>query len=132
VSFRYTGGGGERTVWIANAFSEAFRLDLARRYQLAGVSVQDISTASSNANLLEILTAYSESGDVQLVTPNGSLLQPFWTASSGSIDNASSPAIAWQAPADAGIHTLTLTVSDGLTRAGQAVEVAVEEPATTP
>ena len=37
VSFAYPGRGGQRTVWLENTLSMAFKLDLAKRFGLGGV-----------------------------------------------------------------------------------------------
>ncbi|MEE8369930.1 MAG: glycosyl hydrolase family 18 protein [Dehalococcoidia bacterium] len=78
VVFSYAGLGGERTVWIANVFSEAFKLDLARRYQLGGVAVTNVSQSAADANIWPAVRQYAETGEVVLIEPNGGLLQPQW------------------------------------------------------
>lgn len=128
VAFRYTGPGGERTVWLSNTFSEGFKLDLARDYQLGGVTVQDVSIRTGDANIWSVVGLYAESGTVELVRPNGSLLEPQWTASGGVLESDGGPAVAWQAPPEPGTYTLTLVVSDGITRVGQQIEVSVQPP----
>lgn len=126
VSFSYTGPGGARTVWIANVFSEAFRLDLARRYQLGGVAVEDISERAATADIWPVIQEFGETGSVTLVKPNGKLLQPRWQASAGSLESDVGSRVSWRLPAEAGSHTLTLIVSDGVVRMGQQLLVAVQ------
>jgi spore germination protein YaaH len=125
VSFTYTGGGGQRTVWLANAFSEAFRLDLVQRYHLGGIAIDDVSTHASDSKVAALAGLFAKSGDVSLVQPNGKLLEPTWTASGGTLAKDSGAAVTWQAPDAAGDYTLTLIVSDGLTRVGQQLQVSV-------
>jgi hypothetical protein len=125
VSFRYAGPGGERTVWLANLFSEAFKLDLAHRYQLGGVAVGDVSRAAQDANLWPALEQYAASGGVDLVLPNGDLLQPHWSVSSGQLEQQVGALTTWRLPDEPGTYTATLTVSDGLLRVGQELTVAV-------
>ncbi len=128
IVFRYTGLGGERTVWIANVFSEAFKLDLARRYQLAGVAVEDVSNAPGEADILPIVHWFAQTGTVSLVEPNGELLTPRWVASGGTFASDAGAQVEWRAPDEPGDYTLTLVVSDGVTRMGQELRVSVQQP----
>jgi hypothetical protein len=125
VTFTYTGGGGQRGVWLANAFSESFKLDLARRYQLGGIAIEDVSTGAGDANVTAAVSQYKSSGNVQLVKPNGQLLQPHWTASGGTLQSDTGANVTWQAPDAAGDYTLTLIVSDGTLRLGQELRLSV-------
>ena len=126
VVFSYAGLGGERTVWIANVFSEAFKLDLARRYQLGGVAVADVSQSAADANIWSAVRQYAETGEVVLIEPNGVLLQPQWTATGGTLESYSGATVTWRAPAESGVYTLTLIVSDGVMRVGQRLQLQVE------
>jgi hypothetical protein len=129
VVFSYLGPGGERTVWLANVFSEAFKLDLARRYQLGGVVVEDVSRRAEDAGIWPAVRQYAQTGEVALVKPNGSLLQPRWSVSGGALQNDTGPRVSWRAPDEAGTYTFTLIVSDGVTRVGQELRVSVEPAA---
>ncbi|MCI0889616.1 MAG: hypothetical protein J4O04_02315 [Chloroflexi bacterium] len=126
VTFSYTGPGGARVVWLANAFSEAFKLDLARRFQLGGVSVRDVSQASEDAGIWPVLLEYAETGAVTLVKPNGALLTPRWEVSGGTLESTAGPVVTWRAPDEPGTYVLTLIVSDGLTHVGQELSVPVQ------
>ena len=128
VVFSYAGLGGERTIWIANVFSEAFKLDLASRYRLGGVAVTDVSQSTGDANIWPALQQYADTGDVELVKPNGELLQPRWTASGGTLESATGASVNWRAPAEAGVYTLTLIVSDGVMHVGQRLRLEVASP----
>ena len=127
--FTYAGLGGARTVWIANVFSEAFKLDLARRYQLGGVVVEDVSRPAGEADIWPAVQQYAQTGEVALAKPNGELLQPRWVASGGTLEGDVGPSVTWRVPAEAGTYTLTLIVSDGVVRVGQRLQVAVQPPA---
>lgn len=129
VAFSYAGPGGERTVWLANAFSGAFKLDLALRYRLGGVAVDDVSEATADADIWSIVTRYAESQQVTLVKPNGDVLQPTWSASGGVLEQDAGADVAWQPPAEAGTYILTLTVSDGVKRVAQQLPIAVQAAA---
>ena len=69
VSFTYPGRGGPRTVWLENTLSVAFKLDLARRFNLGGVVIDDITQDSGAPQVWELLRGFSETGNVQLVAP---------------------------------------------------------------
>ncbi len=126
VVFSYAGLGGERTVWIANVFSEAFKLDLARRYQLGGIAVADVSQSAADANIWPAVRQYAETGEVVLIEPNGGLLQPQWTATGGTLESDTGATVTWRAPTESGVYTLTLIVSDGVMRVGQRLQLQVE------
>lgn len=128
VSFSYTGSGGERTAWLANLFSEGFKIDLARQYALAGIAIEDVSQAAADANIWPAVLQYAETGAVELVKPNGQLLQPQWTASGGQLESAGGALVTWRAPSEPGTYTLTLIVSDGVLRVGQELIVSVQAP----
>jgi hypothetical protein len=128
VTFSYPGEGGARTVWIENSFSVAFKLDLARRFQLGGVAVEDVSLSAAGPDIWRPIQELAESGKVTLVRPNGSLLKPYWEASAGTLDGGAKGAVGWTAP-DPGTYEVTLVVSDGVVRVGQrlSLEVKAEE-----
>jgi len=113
-------------VWIANIFSEAFKLDLARRYALGGVAVEDVSVRAGEANIWPALREFADTGEVSLSMPNGNLLQPSWTATAGALESDVGPEVTWRAPAEPGAYTITLIVSDGVMRVGQQIQFAVE------
>ncbi|MCH7811302.1 MAG: hypothetical protein IH958_01595 [Chloroflexi bacterium] len=134
VIFSYAGLGGQRTVWIANVFSAAFKVDLARRYQLGGIALDDVSDLPADANLWPVLAQYAESGEAELVRPNDSLLEPQWSATGGTLTSATGVTTSWLAPAEPGSYSLTLIVSDGVIRIGQrlVLEVGVPPGAAAP
>jgi hypothetical protein len=125
VSFSYPGIGGQRTVWLENALSLAFRLDLARRNGLAGVAIADIGSDESLPAYWEPLRAFAESGEVPLARANSLLLEPFWQIQAGSMNNEASGGIVWQAPAQPGSYEVSLVVSDGVVRAMQTITLQV-------
>lgn len=125
VTFTYPGRGGKRTVWISNVFSVAFRLDLARRYGLGGVAIEDVSLAAGEANIWPVIQEYAETGSVGLVRPNDELLAPHWSASGGTLDTEVGSAVQWHTPEEPGLYEVTLVVSDGVVRVGQRLVVEV-------
>jgi spore germination protein YaaH len=129
VVFHYAGLGGERTVWLANVFSESFKLDLARRYQLGGVALEDASAPEGEADVWSAVERYARSGAVALVTPNDDLLSPRWVASGGQLASDAGVQVDWRAPDEPGDYTLTLVVSDGVVRMGRQLVISVQPPA---
>jgi hypothetical protein len=132
VSFSYPGLGGERTVWIENALSVAFRLDLARRNGLGGVAIADIAANPSAPAFWEPVRTFAESGEVPLSSANMLALEPSWQIQAGSRGDeaASAGNIVWRAPAQPGSYEVSLIVSDGVIRAMQTVTLQVS--ATNP
>lgn len=130
VTFRYSGGGGERTVWIANEFSVAFRLELAQRYKLGGVVISDVSAAAPD--IWSPVQQIADTGKLTLTKPNGELLSPAWEAApeSGALSPLVGASTAWTAPAEPGTYQITIIVSDGIERLGQTVPLTVEVPPT--
>ncbi|HLB23807.1 MAG TPA: hypothetical protein VJP07_06910 [Dehalococcoidia bacterium] len=131
VTFSYNGAGGKRTVWIANQFSVAFRLELAQRYQLGGVVISDVSVQGGPADVWSPVQQIADTGQLSLTKPNGELLVPAWTVAdgAGSITPSTGTSVAWTAPAAAGSYTMTIIVSDGIDRAGQTIPLEVSAPA---
>jgi len=132
VSFEYPGLGGQRTVWIENAFSVAFRIDLARRQGLGGVAISDVSSDPALPAVLDTLRVYAESGNVQLSKPNGVLLRPTWQVQAGSSEAEAKGNIVWKAPPQPGSYDVSLVVSDGVIRAMRKVVLEVKPSTALP
>jgi hypothetical protein len=133
VLFSYPGPGGYRTVWLANAFSEGFRIDLARRFGLAGIAVEDVGAhASGISSIWPVVQQYGASGEVDLSKPNSDLLKPGWEVSGGTLQATTGNLVTWQAPAEPGAYTATLIVSDGVVRAGRQMPLDVAAPVAAP
>jgi len=127
VTFSYPGLGGKRTVWIANQFSAAFRLELAQRFGLGGVAITDVSTEDGGADVWAPVQQLSDAGSLTLVRPNGQLLQPAWSTADGTLNPQAGDTTTWTAPARAGTYQILLVVSDGVIRAGQQLSIDVVE-----
>lgn len=132
VTFSYAGLGGKRTAWITNEFSAGFRIELARRFGLGGVSVDDVSLESGGADVWGALRRFADGAELGLAKPNGDLLTPSWTSSAGSFSAPVGDSVSWVPPAEAGPQTITLVVSDGITRIGRRITVQVSPPAAPP
>jgi hypothetical protein len=126
VAFDYPGRGGVRTVWLENSLSLAFKLDLARRYGLGGIAVDDVSNNPVAPSFWSPLRAYSESGSVTLVQPNGVLLRPTWVVQAGNIQGENRGTLTWKAPAQPGSYDVSLIVSDGVIRASSKIILQVQ------
>jgi hypothetical protein len=127
VTFSYPGLGGKRTMWIANAFSAAFRVELAHRYGLGGIVVTDASVEGGGADVWAPIRELADNGSVSLAKPNGDFFAPSWSATEGAITPALGDAVTWTA-ADPGSHEITVVISDGIVRLGQRVAVNVSAP----
>jgi hypothetical protein len=126
VSFTYPGLGGARTVWIENAFSIGFKLDLVDRFGLAGIAVDDASDSAGAEDIWPVISEFLETGHASLVKPNGSLFVPTWQADGGDLKSESEGVVTWTAPDDAGTYAVTVIVSDGLNRVGQKISLNVQ------
>ncbi len=126
VAFTYPGLGGARTVWMENAFSVAFKLNLAARFRLGGIAVEDVSANPGAADIWPVLQEFLDTGKVSLVKPNGTLLVPQWEADRGSMEGGADGAVVWTAPMEPDTYHITLIVSDGLVRVGQRLSLTVK------
>lgn len=126
VSFQYRSGDEQRTVWIENVYSAAYKLEIVQVYKLGGVSVDNASGNPAIANIWPAIEQFQSTGAPLLQQPNPQSLRPQWLADSKPIPDAGNRAqITWRAPADAGKHTLTVIVSDGTMRVANSTTVDV-------
>ncbi len=135
VSFAYPGRGGQRTVWLENSLSIAFKLDFARRLGLGGVALDDVSQDQQAPDIWDPVRVYADTGNVSLVAPNSTLLRPQWKSQAGAVDAGQKGNVVWKAPAQPGAYDVTLIVSDGVIFAGQKVVLNVQQagsPQATP
>jgi hypothetical protein len=126
VSFQYPGSGGQHTVWLENSFSLAFRLDLARRYGLGGVAIDNVAQDPKAPEFWDPLRSFADSGTVSLVQPNGVLLRPSWNVQAGNPQPENKGNLVWTAPAQPGTYDIELIVSDGVIRAEQKITLTVK------
>ncbi len=126
VSFTYPGLGGARTVWIENAFSIAFKLDLVGRFGLGGIAIEDVSDSIGAGDLWPVISEFLETGNVSLVKPNGSLFVPSWQADGGNLESGAEGVVTWVAPTEPGTYNIAVIVSDGLRRFGQQIQLTVQ------
>ncbi len=125
VSFVYPGLGGARTVWLENAFSIAFKLELAQSFNLGGIAIEDVSDSVGGADIWPVIGDFLDSGRASLAKPNGSLLVPQWEADGGQLENKATGEVTWVAPDQPGQYHLTLIISDGVARIGQRLVLTV-------
>ncbi len=128
VAFSYPEVGGQRTVWLENILSLAFRIDLAQRYGLGGIAIDDISLDPAMPAIWALLDAYADTLKIDLVAPNDVLLRPTWQIEAGSSDAGSKGNVVWTAPDQVGTYEIALIVSDGVIRAQQMIVLEVLPP----
>jgi hypothetical protein len=126
VTFTYPGLGGARTVWVENAFSIAFKLDLAARFGLGGIAIEDVSDSIGAGDIWPVINEFLDTGKASLVKPNGSLFAPSWEADGGSLESGEEGSVTWVAPEEPGTYNVALIVSDGMARVGQRVALTVQ------
>ena len=97
-------------------FSVGFKLEFISQYNLGGVAIEDASKNAYLSNIWTALVPYITSGQPVLMQPNNNDLQPVWAASKGTIQDSTKGAIKWNTPADAGTYSVTLTLSDGVSK----------------
>ncbi|MCC6236915.1 MAG: hypothetical protein IT299_04990 [Dehalococcoidia bacterium] len=128
VVFQYEGRGGQRTVWLENRFSLAFRLDVAGRYGLGGAVVAGAAADDGLPEVWGTVAQFVAEGRTTLEQPYGPYLQPAWRASAGHIEG-NGGLVTWRAPGEPGVYDITLVVSDGVVFVGQQISLRVDERA---
>jgi hypothetical protein len=128
AAVRYDIGGTEhRRIVIENAFSVAFKLEIAQAYRLGGLAVSDASSQSDVANVWPTINYLTRTATVVLIRPNETSLLPVWQAPDGGDFGAGSGTTAtWVAPKQ-GPHGVVLVVSDGERRFGRKLVVDVKK-----
>lgn len=127
VAFRYPAEDGPRTVWLENALSLSYKLDLAQRYGLGGVAITNVSDEAGLPDYWELVHDFGDTGEARPVQPNSVMLEAAWETEDGVArpDNAR---LRWTAPGQPGDYFIWFVVSDGVMRAAQQVVVTVEFP----
>ena len=129
VSFSYPDvSGNQVTVWIENRFSASFKLIPVEEMQLGGVYLSNVSADRANANLWPAVSAFLETGQVDLRLPNPILFSPVFTVQAGTLSGASGTGWqVWELPPEGGEYEAQLVVSDGDVRVGTVITVPVVE-----
>ncbi|MBA4181278.1 MAG: hypothetical protein C0506_11870 [Anaerolinea sp.] len=128
VAFTYKepGGAGNRTIWIENVFSVAFKLEFASQFKLGGVAVEDASDNQFLGNIWPAIIPFASSGQTTLLQPNPEDLKPVWRASKGQLEDSGKGYTRWVTPAEPGMYTIFLQLSDGVARFENKAEVNVK------
>ncbi len=129
VSFSYPDLSGEQvTIWIENRFSAAFKMLPVEEMRLGGVYLSNVSADRANANLWPAVSAFLESGRVDLRLPNPILFSPVFAVEAGTLSGTSGAGWqVWELPPEAGDYEAQLVVSDGDVRVGTVIVVPVVE-----
>ncbi len=132
VSFSLGGTQHDR-IYIENAYSVGFKLELVQAYALGGLVVADGSGSSDVANVWPKVRELVDSATVILRRPNDQMLQSLWQAPDGGDLQADAGATtARWIPRTEGEQRVVLVVSDGERRFGQAMKIQVGEGEETP
>jgi len=138
LSFTYKDPGGQtRTVSLENADSLAYKIDLANRYHLRGVTLPGLLEEGSDPNIWTVLERY------QRATTDTFKSEFTWVwIVQDATGKASSPAakpfeeqnFSWTAPRASGTYTITLGLSNdaGTTVTGPTRQVALNVILGTP
>ena len=140
VAFSYNGADGAHNVWIENRFSAAFRLDLASRFGLGGVVVDQAKEDDALPDVWSTVVLYAQDGSVKLERPFGPYLTPCWQATQGAVEGGSAcwradsapVSVNWRAPQQSGTYNVRLVVSDGATFVAQEIALRVGNATPTP
>jgi hypothetical protein len=115
---------------LENSLSLAFKMDLAKRYGMGGVSLDNIAQDATSPNVWGAFKSFAETGSPQLVQPNSVLLRPTWQVQAGSTEPNAKGNIVWRAPAQPGSYDVALIISDGVIRAAQKIVLDVKTQTT--
>lgn len=127
VSFNYTNGAEQHTVWIENVFSAGYKLELAQLYHLGGVAVDNSSADPTLANIWPAVQQFIATGAPSLQQPNPQSLKPEWLVDGKALPDAGNRAvITWHTPSAPGPHDLAVIVSDGTLRVSTTTRVVVK------
>ena len=115
LSFSYSTGTEQRTVWVENQFSAGYKLEIVQLYKLGGVQVDNASGDPAIANLWPAIDQFEASGQPLLEQPYPQTLRPQWLEDNKPIQDAPNRAvITWHTPTTPGQHLLAVIVGDGV------------------
>ncbi len=113
--FSYADEQGQHTLWLENATSMAHKLDLVRRYNLKGVSVQGLLAEGNDQEMWDVLQEYLNSVEPAADTQFALV----WTVESAvgaaltrEVRSLAEPVFAWNAPQEAGEYSISAAISD--------------------
>lgn len=127
VTFTYS----SRTVWLENAFSMPFKLELVERFRLGGFAVEDASNNQSLGSFWPELIDYAATGEPVLLQPNPESLTPVWEAAAGELEGVQGEVI-WNTPITPGAYEITLTLSDGVAQFSRTTSFEVVQEGAPP
>ena len=113
-------------MWIENALSVPFKLDLVDRFDLGGIAVDDVSDSVGANDIWPVISEFLDTGQASLAKANGSLLVPSWQADGGNLESGEEGSVTWVAPDEPGTYNVTLIVSDGVMRVAQRIALTVQ------
>jgi hypothetical protein len=127
VSFNYSKGAEQHTVWLENVYSAGYKLEIAQLYHLGGVAVDNATADPTLADIWPAVQQFAATGAPPLAQPNPQTLKPEWQADGKAIPDAANRAvITWHTPSAPGPHDLSVTVSEGTMRVTSTTRVVVK------
>ena len=139
--FRYVDDRNEEhTVWLENAASIAYKLQLMIQYNLRGVAFQHLLDAGNDDLVWQVLREY-HTRTVPTMTAQFSVLWSIYDGSGKELDSLTSPLsdprLVWDTPKQAGEYTIVASLSsDGgqttTVQGKKVVQVAESVPTPTP
>jgi hypothetical protein len=124
VSFSFPSREGQRTVWIENQYSIAFKAEYVTLWNLGGISVDDASANEGLSNVWPAIDPLADRQTPPLVQPNPALLRPEWLVDNRPFQ-VGRGAITFRAPTDAASQGVTIVVSDGQMRVASSTRITL-------
>ncbi len=118
---------GNRTIWLENFFSVGFKLEYISQYKLGGVAVENASDDIYLGNIWPALVPFISSGQPILMQPNPNDLGPRWRVTKGTAEQGRNGVLKWTTPAEPGLQSVYLTLSDGVALFESEIQANVQQ-----
>jgi hypothetical protein len=118
---------GNRTIWLENFFSIGFKLEYISQYKLGGVAVENASDDIYLGNIWPALVPFISSGQPILMQPNSNDLAPRWRVTKGTAEQGRNGVLKWTTPAEPGLQSVYLTLSDGVSLFESEIQANVQQ-----
>jgi len=139
LTFTYRENDANRTVWVENSQSLAYKLSGLKPYNLRGVALYDLQSDLNDPKLWTSVKAFVEASRVAPKEPSPDELKVAWVATGGELRPGPDGGLSviWKAPDTPGQYTINASVLDRDRSAGEVVargglNVQVVLPTPTP